>query len=178
MSPRVIGLLSVALTVGSIPATAGPLANKGIVVQWIATGKFVRADGGHRSFNNQVTRTFYVSSSDQIFVRNTRKVLRSRGGASDVRDTAPDEVTTEKGRAIKTRLVGNQLIHQVEMIVGAVQVVVDFDPSFTSCSAVVFYGKAGADPIRQNRITGDITVLSMKANSISCNVTAGNPFSL
>jgi hypothetical protein len=117
----------------------------------------------------------YVSSAGRLFTRGSRanqKLGVKKGG-----DFAPDGAKVNAaGEARAMRFAGNTLVGNIAYAQGAGQVTVSFDPSFSSCSLNILYGREGGG-IRRRGLDGQMyQIQSMTTTSQSCSVRAGNAF--
>lgn len=161
----------------SVPVDAAvPVKNKTIVLQWVAVGTHTE-DRRTVSFRTINTRTVYVSSSGRIFTRASRQSM-GRGGGADTREIAPGNGGRSiDGGSASTRFVSNTLVNQAQLRTGGFQTVATFDPSFTSCSLQVIYGRGDGQPIEHRLASGATRVLdSISAASPTCEIREGNPF--
>lgn len=119
-------------------------------------------------------RTVYVSSAGRLFMRASRENRRLRlkkGG-----DLAPDVTATKAGEARGLRFVGAKLVSNVAFAQGAGQATVSFDPSFSSCSLSIIYGREGGGMRRRGLDGRMYDIQSITATGQSCSVREGNPF--
>lgn len=156
---------------GSSSAQNAPkqLYNKSVVIQW-GESLQQRRPPNERVFNTQVTavRTAYVSSAGRVFVRATRS--NKSGGRKD-------EGTPESRTPGSLVFQGNTMVGTTAFEGGARQTRITFDPSFTSCTANVVYGKTGSGPIRWKSWDGNTyETLEANINGVSCSIRDGNPF--
>lgn len=109
-----------------------------------------------------VQRMIYVSTKGRIFVRGTR----SGGSSSDSNDVAPGDYRYEGGR----------IIGHYRLNTGANQIPVSFDPGFTSCSAVLQYGRPGSEAYRGTGPDGATRTTNAAPNvsGVSCSIRDGN----
>jgi hypothetical protein len=168
-------LIAAALaTVG--PAVAAPpqLFNKTIQLNW-STQVVQRDEAGEISRPRiDAARTVYVSTAGRLFDRASRenqKLRLKKGG-----DYGPGATTTAAGEARGLRFAGNSLVGNVAFATGAVQFTATFDPSFSSCSLNVVYGKESGRA-RRRGLTGKMyEIESLTVTSQTCSVREGNPF--
>jgi hypothetical protein len=151
-----VGFLS--LLAALTPAlAASALVNKTVTVSFSLSSA-----GATRALN--VQRVIYVSSKGRVFTRATREL----GGASD---------TTDRGLGTY-RIARGKIIGVYQLASGANQMVVSFDPSYSSCTASIQFGRTSRANY-QNTLPGGRTLDSSTAPTISglnCSVREGNPF--
>lgn len=166
---KLLGLttaVSVALLATSAHAAPPQLFNKTITISFTASGIAKSPEGVQRGFSTQVAGIVYVSSAGRVFLR-TR--ISNRGGSRGS-DVAPSET---KGRV---SFQGNRMIGVVPFEVGAQQVTVTFDPSYSSCTASVIEGHSGGVIRRKGPDGAMYEVTGGTTSSVSCSIQGGNPF--
>jgi hypothetical protein len=172
-SPVSAAAASVALflVAGLAQATAAPaqLLNKTVRISASATVNAVAPDGSRTSVPRTVTRTLYISSKGRVFSRSERRA----GKNADTVDQAPGA-----GGDSGFRFDGNRLIGVTLSASGARQVTITFDPSFSSCTATIAFGREGGKPYKVKGLDGKMYTATgvPTASSATCSVQAGNPF--
>jgi hypothetical protein len=111
-----------------------------------------------------VQRQIYVSSNGRIFVRGTR----STGRAADSNDVSLGTYRYEGGR----------IVGYYKLNTGANQITVSFDPSFTTCTAALQFGRPSGESYRGTAPDGVTRTSSTAptASGVSCSIRDGNPF--
>ena len=76
------------------------------------------------------------------------------------------------------RISGNSIVGVLPFPSGASQLTVNFDPSFSSCTAQVIMGAEKGKPIVYKGLNGMTYTQTGPAqvSGVSCSVRAGNPF--
>jgi hypothetical protein len=172
-------LFLTALAVGGLiaeHALAAPpqLLNKTIQFSWSAEIVQRGPDGRVVRPRIDASRTVYVSSAGRLFMRASRE--NQKGRLKKAADLGPEATTTKGGEARGLRFVGNNLVGNVAFAQGAGQATISFDPSFSSCSLNIIYGREGGR-MRRRGLDGNMyEIESITATSQSCSVRAGNPF--
>jgi hypothetical protein len=147
------------------------LKGKSVVLTWSETRQ--QRHVGEPNFytvNASVNLVVYVSMADRIFVR---QINSTRSGSGSF-ERSPD---AHSGGAAS--FAGHTLTLIGGTAGGAHRTLVDFDPSFTSCSARVSLGfQSGKTSISFSPITKrQVEMKSMTASGISCSIRAGNVLS-
>lgn len=165
----------VALSLISSPAfPASPpsqLFNKTVRVGWTQSMTMkLLATGSQISATPRFERTIYVSSSGRLFVRGHALQSGRAALVSKTVERGPEEsgsTTTFQGNQIVN--FGNRRGDGI-----ATRVTVSFDPSFSSCTAMVNVGKIGPNP----KITGidgtDRELIDVSVSAASCSMSDGN----
>ena len=162
-------ILLMNVTAASAQNAPKQLYNKTVVIQW-GESLQQRRPPNERIFNSQITavRTAYVSNAGRVFIRATRS--NKSGGRKD--EGTPD--TRAPGSLV---FQGNTMVGTAAFEGGARQTRITFDPSFTSCTANVVYGKTGSGPIRWKSWDGNTyETIEANINAVSCSIKDGNPF--
>ncbi len=168
--------LCLSMSLATAPALAALVKNKTIVLQWTSVGTGTRADGTTVNFTNTNIRTIYISSTGRLFARRQFQSQNSRVLGSQTNELAPGDKQGVEG-ARDLSFSGNTLIGRGEMLSGALQFVATFDPSFTSCTVQVTFGRSGSAAIRTRGPDGaPYTLQNIRAMSPSCQISDGNPF--
>jgi hypothetical protein len=158
------------------PALAAPpqLFNKTIQLSW-STQVVQRGPGGEVVRPRiDAGRTIYVSTAGRLFDRSTRENQKLR--LKKEGDFAPDAKVNRAGEARGLRFAGSALVGNVAFATGAVQFTATFDPSFSSCSLNVVYGKESGS-VRRRGLDGKMyDIESLTVTSQTCSVREGNPF--
>jgi hypothetical protein len=168
MKIREIALLAAAVTLTGGAAHAAPegMLNKSVMVSFSITVPARGSDGSTQANPRSVTRTFYISSQGRVFTRADRRAGKN-------------SQTVEKGPGeSNVRITGNGFAGVVVHPSGATQVTVNFDASFSSCSAQVVMGAERGEPIVYKGLDGKIYTQTGPAqvSGVSCSVRAGNAF--
>jgi hypothetical protein len=162
------GLLMVLAGTVAGTAYAAPqqLLNKTVTVSLSVTIPARGSDGSTQANPRAVTRTIYISSQGRVFARADRRV----GRRSETTERGPGEGNM--------RISGNSLVGVIAFPSGASQLTVNFDPSFSSCTAQVVVGAERGKPIVYKGLDGKTYTQTAPAqvSGVSCSVRAGNPF--
>lgn len=163
--------LTVLTTVATVIGGAGHAApqqalNKSVTVSFSITIPARGTDGSTQARPRAVTRTFYISSQGRVFARADRRV----GKNQQRKDKGPGEAGI--------RLSGNSMVGVMPMPSGASQLTINFDPSFSSCTARLIVGAEGGKPIVYKGLNGMTYTQTGPVNvsGVSCSVSAGNAF--
>jgi hypothetical protein len=158
--------MSGALVGGAAHAAPEGMLNKSVTISFSITIPARGADGSSQANPRLITRTIYVSSQGRVFARADRRVGQKGQ-------------TTEKGPGeVGIRVSGNSLTGVLPLISGATQLTVNFDPSFSNCTAQVILGAESGKPIVYKGLNG-VTYTQTgpaKVSSASCSVRSGNAF--
>lgn len=146
-------------------APAGML-NKSVTVSMSVTIPARAADGTSQANARAITRTIYISSQGRVFARADRRV----GKNSQSVERGPGEASL--------RVSGNSLVGVLPFPSGASQLTINFDPSFSSCTAQVIMGAEGGKPFVYKGLDGKMYTQTGRAqvSGVSCSVRAGNAF--
>jgi hypothetical protein len=158
------------LPTNQIHAAGAPEALKGksVILSWSETRQ--QRHVGEPSFypyNASVSLNVYVSTAGRVFSRRTTS---TRAGSGTI-ERAPGG--TGQGKA----LFSGQTMTLIGVTIGgAYRTSVDFDASFTSCSArVVLAFQSGRTSITLSPITKRyLEIKSTTINGMSCSIRAGN----
>jgi hypothetical protein len=165
---RGVALLAAAgaLMGGAAHAAPQGMLNKAVTVSMSVTIPARGSDGSSQANPRAVTRTFYISSQGRVFARADRRV----GGRSETTERGPGEGNM--------RISGNSMVGVIPFPSGASQLTVNFDPSFSSCTAQVVMGAERGKPIVYKGLDGKTYTQTGPAqvSGVSCSVRAGNPF--
>ena len=156
-------------------ASAAPVTNKTIILQWTSVGDSTReGDGAKHRFATNVTQTIYASSAGRLFLRrNTAN--QGRGMGSNTAERGPDgEQSLGTGSNVAFR--GNALVGTVGYASGAVQFTATFDSSFSSCTVQVVYGRSGGDIKKRGPDGSRYIIHNIEATQPTCQISDGNPF--
>lgn len=172
MAARKIGRLAVLAMLGTaIGATAHAAPqqalNKSVTVSFSVTIPARGSDGSTQANPRAITRTYYISSQGRVFARADRRV------GSKLQDRV------EKGPGeTNMRISGNSMVGVIVFPSGAMQITVNFDPSFSSCSARTIMGAESGKPIVYKGLDGKTYTQTGPAqvSGASCSVSAGNAF--
>lgn len=170
-----LAVVAAAIAVHSVPALAQAprqLYNKTVLLGWSAASSQSAPDG--RRFNVTVTanRTIFVSSTGRLFERASRSVPKGRGQT----ENAPGATRNAGGEATSLRFEGSRLVGHVAFAQGAVRFVATFDPSFSSCSVAVSFGREAGGYKRKGVDGVMYTIHSLVPSGENCSIRDGNPF--
>jgi hypothetical protein len=167
---RVLTLSLCLLTLAPAAASAAPpqLYDKAISVSMSIAVNARAEDGTTANRPRQIDRIIYVSSKGRLFSRVSRQV----GPRNETRELGPE---TTSGAF---RFQGNSLIGVLNLVSGAAQLTITFDPSFSSCSANVVMGRESGKAMKIRGLNGKMYTVEGKpsVSSVSCSVRQGNPF--
>jgi hypothetical protein len=172
-SMRLTGLAVTLAAILATPALAGgvpPQAmDKTITISFTATGQARSPEGKLQNFNTQVTRIIYVSSAGRLFMRHRA----SNGKASRGGDFEPGTAARGAG---SFSFQGSRLVGVIPYEVGARQITVTFDSSYSSCTASIIEGHSGG-VIRRKGPNGMMYEISSATTSTpACSIQSGNVF--
>ncbi len=180
-----IALCCCALVLPMAGAKAAPSAlyGKSVVIATSGTRTFRAVGGGpEKTINSNSRLSVYVSSAGRAFVRSDRSIVRQGGGRnksamSKAVDTAPGESLHETGNG-SANFNGKTMTVTFPFVSGARQITVQFDESFSSCTATVMNGREGGkNMVIRSRYSGQANeVLSEQLSVNSCAVQSGNVF--
>ncbi len=153
------------------------LYNKTVSMGWSAQSILRDPDGKERGNTANIGYVVYISSAGRLFERSSRSV----GQRSKTSENEPGSTQTRAGEARGLHFEGNSLVANRGYAggggSGAMRAVVSFDPSYSSCSVNVTFGKEGGSTIRRKGLDGVVReLLSLKVTSTSCSVHEGNAF--
>jgi hypothetical protein len=159
------------LPTNQIHAAGAPEALKGksVILSWSETRQ--QRHVGEPSFypyNASVSLNVYVSTAGRVFSRRTTS---TRAGSGSIERSPSD--STGRGKA----LFSGQTMTLIGVTMGgAYRTSVDFDSSFTSCSArVVLAFQSGRTSITLSPISKRyLEIKSTTVNGMSCSIRAGN----
>jgi hypothetical protein len=171
MAGRKIGRLAAmamggALAGGAAQAAPEGMLNKSVTISFTITIPARGADGSAQANPRAVTRTLYVSSQGRVFARADRRV----GKNSQTVERGPGEAAI--------RISGNSLTGVLPFPSGASQLTVNFDPSFSNCTAQVIVGAERGKPIVYKGLNGVMYTQTgpVQVSAVSCSVRSGNAF--
>lgn len=149
------------------------LYNKTIQVSWSTSVNHTSPDGKTSNVSVAVYHTIYVSSAGRLFERASRSTRRGMKQS----ENAPGASRNAGGEATNVHFEGNRLVGNTAFAQGARNFTVTFDPSYSSCSVSVIFGREGGG-LKRRGINGVMyTINSMTASGESCSIREGNPFS-
>ena len=167
--------ITAAIAVIAAPALAQAprqLYNKTVLLNWSAAVSQSAPDGRRFNITAMMNRTIYVSSAGRLFERASRSVPRGRQQT----ENAPGATRNAGGDATGLRFEGNRLVGHVAFTQGAVRFVATFDPSFSSCTLAVNYGRE-AGGYKVKGVGGVMyTIHSLAPSGETCSIRDGNPF--
>jgi hypothetical protein len=155
-----------ALMAGVAHAAPQGMLNKSVTVSFSVTIPARAPDGSTQANPRAVTRTIYISSQGNLFARAERRVGKN-------------SQTTERGPGEGgMRISGNSLVGVLPLQSGASQLTVNFDASFSSCTAQLIMGAEKGKPIVYKGLNGMTYTQTGPAqvSGVSCSVRAGNAF--
>ena len=168
-------VLSIFLSPVSLFADDGApvtLRNKTITVAWTVQRTVMTPRGERQSpqFNQQ--RTIFVSSAGNVFVKSA---VEGPGGTNEA-ELAPGD-KTPKGGAREVHFAGGKLIATAQRGKGAGRMMVSFDPSYSSCSVDLTFGRpAGERMTFRNRNGVLVELLGVTYSGQRCSIQDGNAF--
>jgi hypothetical protein len=139
----VLAILPICVLPAALRADDGApsqLRNKTITVAWTAQRTVMTPRGEKQSprFNQQ--RTIYVSSAGNIFIKAAVEGPRGTREA----EMAPGDKTA-KGGARDVQFVEGKLVAMAQKGSGAGRMVISFDPSYSSCSVELTFGRPAGE---------------------------------
>ena len=152
-----------------LPATAAlaapqQLLGKSVVVSWTDSMQNRKLDGTSYGSTHSQQRIAYVSSAGRVFVKATN---RSGNNVSN-REMAPGANGTS------LRFEGNRMVAHAIFSGFARRLTVNFDSSFSSCTATIQYGSAGG-PRTWKTLRGErVELQSVSPSEPSCSIREGN----
>lgn len=165
-----------AMTCGAQAASPKELYGKSITVSWLETRS--QRDGQSGPFKPvglPYTNVYYVSTEGRLFARSS---TRSPGGAGAV-----ERVGTSGGNAAgdarNVTFSGNKIVSNNSFQGAARHIDINFDPSFSSCTArVITAMPSGAKTAVVRSITtgSNVEFESVSAGPANCAISNGNPF--
>jgi hypothetical protein len=173
--PFSLTLAAAGLAPGAAAAAPPQLLNKTIQLSWSTEVVQRGPDGQVVRPRIDASRTIYVSDAGRLFdraVRENQKRRLKRAG-----DHAPDAAANKAGETRGLRFAGSSLVGNTAFAQGALQFTVSFDPSFSSCTLSVSYGREGGRMRRRGLDGVMYDIESLTTTSQTCSVRAGNPFS-
>lgn len=155
-----------AVACGTADASPAQMLNKTVTVSATIVVPARGSDGSSQANPRAVTRTIYISSQGRAFMR----VNRSVGKRSEMAEKGPGETNM--------RISGNSLVGVMTLPSGAMQLTVNFDPSFSSCTAQLIMGAERGKPIVYKGLNGLTYTQTGPAqvSGVTCSVAAGNAF--
>ena len=171
----VIGALSVAAESQAAPIAAG-LLGKSIDLSWSEQHTIRRDSGVVRFTAVAYSVKLYVGTQGHIFSAFELELLGHRIRRSPGHEA---EVTGAEREKLHWRFQDGALVAVWVFPQGAREVTVSFDPSFTTCSVSIQYGKAaGQAVIRMPGIhhRAEHDLLAATTASTSCAIREGNIF--
>lgn len=158
--------LAGALAGGAAHAAPEGMLNKTVTISFTVTIPARAPDGTTQANPRAITRTIYISSQGRVFARSDRSV----GKKSETSERGPGEVGI--------RVSGNSLVGVLPFPSGASQLTVNFDASFSNCTAQVIIGAEPGKPIVYKGLDGKTYTQTgpKQVSSVSCSVRAGNAF--
>jgi hypothetical protein len=176
LSNRLTLLATVCIVLMAVGARASTpprqLYGKGIRIEYtVATT--VESERGPRDVVSSISRTIYVSSTGRLFER----AVWSNKTGTKVSDNSPDASTNRSGEARGMSFHGTSLVAHIGYALGAGQMTIRFNPSFSSCEGQAIYGTGGERKMARRGIGGSVRrILSIKATDVRCSLTSDNPF--
>lgn len=170
-----VGLFAAAISIPASQAFAEAphqLYNKTVQINWSVSVAETGPDGQKKNPTVAINHTIYVSSAGRLFERASRA---SRKGLKQS-ENAPDQTRNAGGEARAVHFEGSRLVGNNAFTAGALHFVATFDPSFSSCTVAVIYGREAGN-IKRKGIDGVMyTIDSLVASGETCSVREGNPF--
>lgn len=168
-------LIASVVAVQTVPAFADAprqLYNKTIQISWSVSVAQTAPDGQKRNVSVAVYHTVYVSSAGRLFERASRA---TRKGMRQT-ENAPGATQNAGGEATGVHFEGNRLVGNTAFARGARRFVATFDPSFSSCTVSVMFGREGGHLQRKGVDGVMYTIDSITASGESCSIREGNAF--
>jgi hypothetical protein len=163
-----LSLCLLALGSSAAPAAPSQLHDKAIFTSVNIAVTARAEDGSSTARPRQIDRIIYISTKGRLFSR----VSRQAGRHHRTRELGPE---TTSGAF---RFQGNTLIGVLNLLSGAAQLTITFDPSFSSCTATVVMGREAGKVMKIKGLNGKTYTVEGKPSisSVSCSVRSGNPF--
>ena len=176
----VLGFVAgIALVFCAKPAVAASapkqLHNKTVRANWTVELETKAPSGRVYRVPMHVAGNVYISSAGRMFISGSRTSV-NRGTETNLGTPGSGKLGNNKANAT---FRGNQLIGTVMAASGgAVQTTISFDPSFSSCTVNVVYGKGGKANAKYPGINepGPYEMLSYKISNNICSISEGNAF--
>lgn len=156
---------------GNLPALSAPpqLYNKTIRIAWSQANTLRDHNGRVRQSRNDIQNAIYISARGRIF---NKSFVRAPGG------TESWERGPEGRPAGAAAFEGNDIVSRRAWDGIAQEVRITFDPSFSTCSLSVRFGKTG-EIQRWKGLDGmTYEVLAVTMGSTSCSISEGNAFAM
>ena len=172
LTPACFGAIILAALCSSAVAAPRQLYNKSIEAGWTVSSVRTGSDGRAINWPIGVTHIVYISSTGRLFERGSR----GTGGKRRESENAPGAGRNAGGEATGLHFEGARLVGTTAFAQGARRWVVSFDPSFTSCSVKVVFGR---DAVGLSRRGVDGAVRRIDSISVSgetCSIREGNAF--
>ena len=165
-------LIAAATSAAANAAVAAPAAllGKSVVVSWSETRiQRIVGEANWRTVNASHELSVYVSSVGRVFSKFSATTRRGTGANEQVSGQGGNRVPSFSGRTMTIVALQQGIARRVG---------VEFDESFSNCTASVIRGKSGAGSgFAKSIINGQrIEIQSASTGSASCCVRAGNVF--
>jgi hypothetical protein len=154
------------------------LRGKSVIASWTEV-RLQRLGGMGEFTERSVAHTFnaYISSEGRVFAKRT---VYSSGSGRRRGSGSKSSVGENSGGNQQAQIRGQSLIITESFISGGARMAkIDFDQSFSSCTANVILGRESAQGIAHGRsmISGQaLEIKSAKVTNTSCAVRSGNVF--
>jgi hypothetical protein len=166
--------ISLVLMSSAVAAPPKQLYGKSATISWLETRS--QRDGQSGPFKPvglPYTIVFYISTEGRLFARSS---TRSPGGAGSVDRVG---MGAGNGEARNVAFSGNRILSRSAFQGAARQIEVNFDQSFSSCTAHVITAipKGAKTAVIRSMTTGNIVEFeSVSAGPASCSISSGNSF--
>jgi hypothetical protein len=148
------------------------LRNKTITVAWTAQSTVMTPRGEKQSPQFTQQRTIYVSTAGNVFIKSRAEGAQGTKEA----EMAPGDKTPVGGDR-EVHFVGGKLVAIAQRGSGAGRMVISFDPSYSSCSVDVTFGRpAGEKMTFRNQRGVMVELLGVTFSGQRCSIRDGNAF--
>jgi hypothetical protein len=179
---RVFSICLVSLSWCGAPVFAQAPAGargKSVTATWTET-RLQRVGGigdfSEKSFSQSLSA--YISSEGRVFAKRTVSSAGRRGRSKTGEASSVGEKTEAGGAGQAGTFRGGSLVVTTQFAGGARLAKIDFDASFSSCTATVILGRERGQ-IARGRVLATGEALEIKSASVSntsCSVSVGNVF--
>jgi hypothetical protein len=152
--------------------TPAKLRNKTITAAWTAQLTVMTPRGEKQSPQFSQQRTIYVSSAGNVFIKS------AVGGAGGTKETemAPGDKTAQGGKR-EIQFVGRNLVAMAQNGAGAGRMIVSFDPTYSSCSVALTFGRPAGEKMTFVNPKGvQVELLGVTYSGQRCSIQDGNVF--
>lgn len=170
-----LAVLTICLFPVSLLANDGApvkLRNKTITVAWTAQRTVMTPRGEKQSPRFSQQRTIYVSNAGNVFVKSA---VEGSGGTKETEMAPGDKTPNGGGREI--HFVRGKLLGMARTGPGAGRMIVSFDPSYSSCSVELTFGRPAGEKMASRNSKGELVeLLGVTLSGQRCSIQDGNAF--